>query len=79
MPATLDQVRQIIQREFPGADVQEIVENNHRLMGAIVWPGFANMGAEERNRLVTERIRYRLGLEGTNLGVLFPVAPGEYL
>jgi hypothetical protein len=79
MPATLEEVREVAQEVFPGADVNGLMEQNHRVVGEIIWDGFKERDIEERNRLVTERIRNRLGLKGINVGVLFPLAPGEHL
>lgn len=74
MPATLDEVREIIQEEFPGADVSELGEKDYRVTGTIVWDGFQHKDSWERNRMVTERVRDRLGMRGINIGILFPRA-----
>jgi acid stress-induced BolA-like protein IbaG/YrbA len=79
MPATLEEVKQVIQTEFPGSDVDDVKEENHRVLGTIVWNGFKGKDSRERNRLVTEKVRNRLGLRGINVGILFPLAPGEKL
>lgn len=79
MPATLEEVQQIIQNEFPGSDVGGIREEHHRILGNIVWKGFKGQDISERSRLITEKVRDRLGLRGLNVGVLFPLAPGEKL
>ncbi len=77
MPATLEEVRKAIQQAFPDADVDSLQEQNHRVTGTIVSREFEGKDAWERNRLVTERVRDRLGLRGVNVGFPFPVAPGE--
>ncbi|MDQ2733125.1 MAG: hypothetical protein M3Y56_15845 [Armatimonadota bacterium] len=77
MPATLSEVQEIIREEFPNSIVDKITEENHRIGGIIEWPQFQDMDGEERNRLVTEKVRGRLGLRGLNVGFLFPRAPGE--
>lgn len=77
MPATLDEVKQVIQEEFPGSDVGDVKEENHRVLGTIIWDQFQGMNSGERNRLVTERVRDRFGLRGINISILFPRAPGE--
>ena len=79
MPATISEVKQLIQTEFPTANVDQVTEENHRITGTIVWQDFKGKTIEERNRLVTERIRNRLGLNGMYIGVLFALAPGEKL
>ena len=79
MAATLEEVKQVIEYEFPGADVGGIQEENHRVIGSIVWKDFKGMDSKERHRLVTEKVRNRLGLRGINVGILFPLAPGEIL
>jgi hypothetical protein len=79
MPATIDEVKQVIEQEFPGSDVRDIQEINHRISGTIIWQDFKDKTVRERNRLVTEKVRNRLGLEGMNVDFLFPLAPGEKL
>jgi len=79
MPVTLEEVKQLIQEEFPGSDVDKVTEENHRVLGTIVWDQFQGMDSRERSRLITERVRDRLGLKGINIGILFPKAPGEPL
>jgi hypothetical protein len=77
MPATIDEVKHVIQEVFPGSKVDEIIARNHRILGAIIWDQFQNMDVGARNRLVTGRVRDRLGLRGLNVGYLIPLAPGE--
>lgn len=79
MPATLDEVKEVIKNGFPTAEVEGIQEENHRVLGSIVWEGFKDMDYKERNRLVTLKVRDTLGYRGMNVGVLFPLAPGETL
>jgi hypothetical protein len=79
MPATVQEVQQVIQEQFPNSDVSGIHEENGRVLGTIVWQDFKEMDSRRRNRLVTERVRGHLGTRGVNVGVLFPLAPGEYL
>lgn len=79
MPATVDEVKQVISEEFPESDVAGIIEEGHRIGGTFFWPKFKGMDFSERNRLVTRRVRDRLGLHGINIGFLFPLAPGEKL
>lgn len=76
-PATVKDVQQIARNEFPGADVTGIREENNRILGSIVWKGFRGQNSQERNRLITEKVRDRLGLRGLHVGFLFPIAPGE--
>ena len=37
------------------------------------------MDNKDKNSLVTEKVRDKVGLKGMNVGVLFPLAPGETL
>jgi acid stress-induced BolA-like protein IbaG/YrbA len=60
MPATLEQVKQVIQEAFPGAEVDRIQETNHRIFGEIIWDQFQGQDDVTRNRLVTQRVRDRL-------------------
>ena len=73
MAVTVEEVKQLIEREFPDAEI-EVKEKNHRVTGTIIWPHFTNQSAEYPNRLVTERVRNKLGQRGTNVGFLFPLA-----
>lgn len=73
MPATVEEVKKLIQEEFPDS-VAEIDERNHRVTGTIIWSQFSGASAERRNKLVTERVRNKLGYRGTNLGFLVPLA-----
>ncbi len=79
MPATVEEVRKIIEAEFEGSNVSGITEDDHRIGGIIVWPGFKSLDSIERNQLVTEKVRDRLGLRGLNVGLLFPRASEEDL
>ncbi len=73
MPATVTEVRKLIQEGFPDS-VIEITEENHRIVGTIHWPKFKDMDVKKRNRLVTERVRNNLGYRGINVGFLLPLA-----
>ena len=78
MPATVDEIRQLILEQFPDAKDLELTEApDHRIMGTIISEEFRDLDAPDRNRLVTERIRNKLGYRGLNVGLLFPLAPGE--
>ncbi len=79
MPATLAEVKDILLKEFPGVDVTAVKEDNYRILGPIWWNGFENMDVLERNHLITERIRKKLGYKAMNVGVIFPLVPGENL
>lgn len=77
MPATLKEVKSLIERELPGSDVAEIEEFGGRVFGTIRWDGFEQMNSEERNKYVATTVRDKLGLRGLNVGILFPRVPGE--
>jgi hypothetical protein len=77
MPATLEDVRNLVSEGFPGSDVSEILEENHRVFGTVRWNGFSDYSQEDRNRLVTQRVRNKLGFKALNVGMLFPRVPGE--
>jgi acid stress-induced BolA-like protein IbaG/YrbA len=79
MAASIDDVKTVILEEFPGADVAGVTEDNHRIFGVIISPEFEGKDPGQRNRMVTERVRDRLGWRGTNVGFLLPLAPGETL
>jgi hypothetical protein len=74
MPVTVEELKKAIRHEFPSADVAGIVEKNHIVTGTIVWKGFKNKELEERHDLLE-----KLGMKGINIGMLFPLAPGEKL
>jgi hypothetical protein len=77
MPATLDEVKHIVEQAFEDPVESRLEEAGHRIMGTIVSREFAGMDQGARNRLVTERGRDVLGLRGLNVGILVPLAPGE--
>ncbi len=77
MAATLAEVKQVIEEAFPGADIDGVQEDRYRVIGPIIWEDFRDLDYRERNRLVTERVRDRLGMRGINVGILLPLAPGE--
>lgn len=79
MQATIDEVRSLILMEFPGSDVSNVKEENQRVYGIIDWNGFRNMDVSARNRLVTQKVRNKLGPKGYNVGFLLPHVPGEKL
>lgn len=78
MPATRQEVENLILQGFPNAHV-DLQEDDHRVVGTIISEKFKNMESEQRNELVTKEIRDKLGLNGINVGFLFPLAPGEYV
>jgi hypothetical protein len=59
--------------------VHEIKEVNHRITGTIRWQGFRNKNTRERHQLIRERVRNTLGMNGINVDILYPLAPGEKL
>jgi len=73
MPATLEEVKQLIQEGFPNSE-SEIMEEDHRIVGTIYSNEFKKLDARERNRLVTDRVRNKLGYEGFNIGFILPLA-----
>ena len=80
MPISLQEVQQLVQKQFPGATIDELEQRpNLRILGTIRWQGFRGMGDGDRNTLVTQKVRNELGLRGINIGVLVPLAPGESL
>lgn len=80
LATTLEKVSSLIKEQFPDADVDDVKENESRQVSGIIWwAGFKRMALRERNRLVHERVRNTLGLAGVNVGLLFPLAPGENL
>lgn len=73
MPATVEEVEQLIQEGFPGSEA-EVTEKNHRVVGTIFWDQFQGKDPGERNRLVTRMVRDPLGYKGINIGFLLPLA-----
>jgi len=73
MSVSINEVKELIEQGFSNA-VAEIGEENHRVTGSIIWPDFRGKSAEDRNKLVTERVRNKLGHRGTNIGLLLPLA-----
>ncbi len=73
MPATVEEVKKLIQEAFPDS-VADIGERNHRVTGTIIWKPFRDIDAEDRNKLVTEKVRNKLDYRGTNIGFLLPLA-----
>lgn len=78
MPATVDEVKQLIQDGFPDSE-SFVEENDHRIVGTIRWKGFKKMDPRERNQIVTDRVRNKLGYRGLNIGFILPLAPGDKL
>jgi len=76
MAATSAQVKQRIELAFPQSSVA-LEEREGRVFGTIVWNGFKDMAVEERNAMVTRKVRVPLGLDSLNVGFLFPLAPKE--
>ena len=76
---TLANVKNAIQNGFPGTEVIELTEEHHKVVGTIVWKGFKGKNPTERHHLITEKVRNRLGSSAINVGILFPLAPGETL
>ena len=80
MPVTANDVRDIVSEAFTDAkiDVSEDPQS-HLVTGIITWNGFGGLDSRERHRLISERVRNKLGMRALNLGILFPLAPGEKL
>ena len=74
MPVTVDEVKQRILEGFPGANVDDVQEKNHRIVGTIVWRDFKGKDPGERSQLVTDRVLNKLGHRGLNVGWLLPLA-----
>ena len=72
MPATVDEIKILIEKEFTGS-FNKIEIKNYRITGTIVWNGFKNKTPETRNKIVIEKIRNKIGFRGTNLGFLLPL------
>jgi len=79
MPVTVEEVKKILRDEFPGSDVGGITEEDHEVVGAVVWKGFKGKDLDERHRLMDERVLDKLGMRGINVGLVFLLAPGEKL
>jgi hypothetical protein len=78
MPVTLQELETLIREEFPQS-TPELAEELNRITGTIRWEEFRPMDISDRNSLVTKRVRDKLGLRGMNVGILYPLAPGEAL
>lgn len=79
MPTTAKEVEEIVKEAFENAETEVQEDEHHRVWGYIFWSGFKGKDSEERYRLVSERVRRRLGYQGHNVGVLIPVVRGENL
>ncbi len=79
MPVTVEELKKVLQDEFPNSDVAGVTEKNHRVTGTVIWKGFKGKDSDERHRLIDERVLDKLGMRGINVGVLFLLAPGEKL
>jgi acid stress-induced BolA-like protein IbaG/YrbA len=77
MPATLDEVKQLIEQAFPGSNADDVKEEDHRIVGTIIWKEFKGKDAAERNRLVRDNVRNKLGYRGQNVGFLMPLARAD--
>ena len=78
MPVTVQELTDLIQTEFPGSNPL-LADELNRITGTIFWQSFEGMDISERNSLVTKKIRDNLGLSGMNVGILYPLVPGEVL
>jgi acid stress-induced BolA-like protein IbaG/YrbA len=79
MPVTAEEVRTIIQRELPGARVDDLHTENFRVTGTIRWDGFRGKDTRQRHQLVTDKVRARLGMGAINVGVLHALTLEERL
>lgn len=76
---TLDEVKELIIKNFKDADVSEILQEGNRVYGFIRSIEFLDLDPDDRNELVQERIPNKLGREAWNLGWLLPMTPDELL
>ncbi len=77
-PVSKAELEQQIRKAFPQA-TPIIQDERGRLNGVIVWQGFQDMPARERNQQVTELVRNPFKIGAINVGLLVPLAPGEHL
>lgn len=56
MQATLTDVKQVAQDQFQNANIDEIIEENRRIKGTLVWDGFNDMDYRERMQLFIDKI-----------------------
>lgn len=76
MQTTIAELKKIIAEEFPGATAMLRLESDNRIRGEGRSLEFKGKSDSERIRLISERVRQRLGQRGMNLGILY-TAPGE--
>lgn len=80
MPATREEVETLVHQAFPNAEAEiKLGAGFDEVWGYIYWPEFKGMNLNERNKLVTERVRSKLGYRGLNVGLLIPIVKGEKL
>ena len=74
---TLAQVRDLSKRALPNADLSKLEESGGRIFGEIRDAAFASMSQDQRIEWLNKNVREPLGLQGTNVGLLLPLEPGE--
>lgn len=77
MPATVEDVKQLIQEKFPNSDVSGLDWRDQRVTGIIRWQGFKGMKADDRYNRVVSAIHDKFGSRSLSVGILLPLAPGE--
>ncbi len=67
----------ILQTAFPGIKVEIDVLPGGRISGRVVWEGFAELDQVDRQNIIWDELRQKLGPEARQVGILLTYTPYE--
>lgn len=71
------QVRQILEKAFPGIQVDVDSGPSGRVNGHVIWDGFTGHDNVERQQMIRAALNTGLGAEVTQVGILLTYTPVE--
>ena len=73
----VDQVRDILERSFPGIELQLEEIDDERIIGHAVWAGFTDFDQVDRQNMLRDAIRNAMGPGVICVGVVLTYTPDE--
>lgn len=72
-----EKVKEILDAEFPGIEVETEVVPGGRIHGHVIWAGFAEMDDVDRQTRIRAVLKEKLGPDAQQVGLLLAYTPDE--